>query len=76
MALEEPSMQEGKGNMHPPRGKIHLQGLQVWEEDAQGLSMAIEASQFCAELEREFRWKKSCAMGLGIFCLPQKATES
>lgn len=40
-----------------------------------GLSMATEASQFCAELEKEFRSEILCN-GLGMLCFPQKAFES
>lgn len=41
MGLEEPSMQEGKGNMHPPRGRIRLQGIQVWEQGLKQIPRAF-----------------------------------
>lgn len=79
MALEEPSMQEGKGwhassqRQNPP---VRPSGQGAgFEADTQGLSMAIEAPQFCAELEREFRWIKSCTMAW-VCCASLKRLES
>jgi len=41
MALEKPPVQGGKGNMHPPRGEVRLQGLQVWEQGLKQMHRAF-----------------------------------
>lgn len=41
MALEKPPMQGLKGNMHPPRGEVSLQRLQVLEQGLKQIPVAL-----------------------------------